>query len=65
MRSFHLASGNQNFYTLPDRSVWTLDQVNINLGRIDQLLAGNNNPTAVTALQNARASLVARLQQPP
>ena len=64
VRSFHLASGNQNFYTIPDRSQWSPDQVNTYTAIVDKLLANNNNPTAVTALQGARASLLARLPQP-
>jgi hypothetical protein len=65
VRSFHLASGNQNFYTSPDRSQWAPDQVNNYISKIDQLLAvsGNNNPMAATALQNARATLQTRLAQ--
>ncbi len=63
VRSFHLSSGNQNFYTIPDRSPWTPDQVNNYVAKIDQLLAaGNNNPMAVAALQNSRAALQSRLQ---
>ena len=63
VRSFHLSSGNQNFYTAPDPSTWTPDQVNNYVSKIDQLLSGNNNEVAKTALQNARASLTARLQR--
>jgi len=63
VRSFHLASGNQNFYTMPDRSVWAPDRVNRNISFVNQLSAlNNNNPTAATALQNALACLQARLQ---
>ena len=65
VRSFHLASGNQNFYTIPDRSPWTADQINSYAARINQLLSvAGNNPTAVTALQGALAALQARQQQP-
>ena len=65
VRSFHLAGGNQNFYTIPDRSPWSADQVNNYLSKIDQLLAaaGNSNPLAVTALQNSRTALQGRLPQ--
>ena len=63
VRSFHLASGNQNFYTIPDRTPWAPDQVNNYIARIDQLLAGNNNSMAVAALQASRAALQNRLQQ--
>ena len=63
VRSFHLASGNQNFYTIPDRTPWPAEQVNNYISRIDQLLAVSNNPMAVSALQNTRATLQSRLQQ--
>ncbi len=62
LRSFHLQNGNQNFYTIPDRSEWTPDQVNRNIAVIDRLLDGNNNATAVAALQDAKAKLLARSQ---
>ena len=63
VRSFHLASGNQNFYTMPDRSPWPPDRVNRNVSIVNQFSAlNNNNPTATTALQNALACLQARLQ---
>lgn len=65
VRSFHLASGNQNFYTVPDQSAWPPDQVNKYNTIIGQLLDGNNNDLAKTALQNARAALQARLPPPP
>lgn len=65
VRSFHLSSGNQNFYTTPDRTTWTPEIVNTYISRIDQLLAANNNnELAKTALQNARATLQTRLQSP-
>jgi hypothetical protein len=63
VRSFHLASGNQNFFTVPDRSPWTQEQVDNNLKIIDQLTAvAGNNTTAMTALQNARNAVQAHLQ---
>ena len=65
LKTYHIASGNQNFYTIPDRSPWTADQINSYATRINQLLSvAGNNPTAVTALQGALAALQARQQQP-
>jgi hypothetical protein len=65
VRSFHLSSGNQNFYTAPDPSVWPPEQVNTYISKIDQLLAVSNNDVAKNALQQSRAALQARLQPPP
>jgi len=63
VRSFHLASGNQNFFTMPDRSVWAPDRVNRNVSIVNQFSAlNNNNPTAATALKSALDCLQARLQ---
>jgi len=64
IRSFHLASGNQNFYTIPDRSPWPASKVEEYMSVANRLAAVNNNPTAATALQNAIACLQARMQQP-
>ncbi len=65
VRSSHVAMGNQSWYTIPDRSAWTPDQVNSYTAKIDQFLAaaGNNNAMVVTALQNSRANVQGRLQQ--
>jgi len=63
VRSFHLSSGNQNFYTVPDRTTWTPEQVQNYVTKIDQLLAGNNNDMAKTALMNARATVQGKLPQ--
>jgi hypothetical protein len=56
LKTYHIASGNQNFYSLPlaaDPQV-----VQQRLGLIDQLLAATSNPAAQSALQSARATLV-------
>jgi len=65
VRSSHVAMGNQSWYTVPDRSAWTPDQINSYTAKIDQFLAvaGNNNAMVVTALQNSRAAVQGRLQQ--
>jgi hypothetical protein len=57
--SYHLTSGNQNFYTIPVQL--SVDQVNQRVQLIDQLLVGNSNAAAIDALQKARAALLTRL----
>jgi len=55
LKTYYLASGNQNFYSLPlaaDPQV-----VQQRLGLIDQLLAATSNPAAQAALQSARITL--------
>lgn len=56
LKTYHIASGNQNFYSLP----LTGDaQIQQHLALIEQLLGVTSNPAAVTALQSARVSLSA------
>jgi hypothetical protein len=55
LKTYHIASGNQNFYSLPlaaDPQV-----VQQRLALIDQLLGATSSPVAVAALQSARATL--------
>jgi len=54
LKTYHIASGNQNFYSLP---LGPDAQVQQRLALIDQLLAATSNPAAVAALRTARASL--------
>jgi len=58
--TYHLTSGNQNFYTVT--VPLTAEQINQRLRLIDQLLAGNSNSAANEALQRARTALTARSQ---
>jgi len=55
LKTYHIASGNQNFYSLPLAADPQLVQQR--LGLIDQLLAASSNPAAQSALQSARATL--------
>jgi hypothetical protein len=59
LKTYHLASGNQSFYSLPVAADGQVAQRN---GLIDQLLAATSNQAALTSLQNARATLSAGLR---
>jgi hypothetical protein len=61
LKTYHIESGNQNFYSLPLSAKLPVDQISQRLALIDQLLASASSPEAVEALQNARASLGKRL----
>jgi hypothetical protein len=63
MKTYHIQSGNQNFYSQPLASTAADAQIPQRLAVIDQLLAATANPSALQALRQARESL-ARLQQP-
>lgn len=55
LKTYHINGGNQNFYSLP---LAPDAQIQERVGLIDQLItAANSNPTAVSMLQSARASL--------
>jgi len=54
LKTYHIESGNQNFFSLP---VTAEVQVGQRLALIDQLLAATSNPAALQALQNARTAL--------
>jgi hypothetical protein len=60
LKTYHIESGNQNFYSLPLDANLPSDQISQRLTLIDQLLAAASSPAAVDALQNARASLANR-----
>jgi len=57
LKTYHIESGNQNFYSLPLNANLPDDQISQRLALIDQLLASTSSPAAVEALQNARALL--------
>ena len=61
MKTYHIQSGNQNFYSQPLASTGADAQIPQRLAVIDQLLAATSNPSALQALRQARESL-ARLQ---
>ena len=56
LKTYHINSGNQNFYSLPFP---TDSQVQQRIAVIDQLLGATSNPAAIAALQGARATLTA------
>ena len=60
LKTYHVESGNQNFYSLPLDANLPGDQISQRLALIDQLLAATSNPAAAEALQNARALLSQR-----
>lgn len=64
LKTYHIASGNQNFYSLPfggngpvSPPAGTGDQLTQRLDLINQLLAATSNPAAQAALQAAKNTL--------
>jgi hypothetical protein len=57
LKTYHIESGNQNFYSLPLNATLPDDQRSQRLALIDQLLAAASSPAAVEALKNAHALL--------
>ena len=57
LKTFHIASGNQNFYSLPVSTSASPDEIARRRAFIDQLLAANPSPAAIQALQTARSQL--------
>ena len=57
MRTYHIQSGNQNFYSLPLASNGADPRIPQRLAVIDQLLAATSNAFARQALQQTRESL--------
>jgi hypothetical protein len=58
LKTYHIESGNQNFYSLP---VGPDAQINQRLDLITQLLSATSNPAAVAALQAARDNLTGKV----
>jgi len=54
LKTYHINGGNQNFYSLP---LAPDAQIQDRVALIDQLLASTSNPTAISVLQGARATL--------
>jgi hypothetical protein len=63
LRTYHIASGNQNFYTAPPAGGFSPDQINRQLGLIDELLGATSDPAAIQTLQTARQVLNKRTTQ--
>lgn len=62
LKTYHINGGNQNFYSLP----LTPDaQIQERIAMIDQLLGTTSNPTAISVLQSARASLTGMAAKSP
>ena len=59
LKTYHIESGNQNFYSLPFNLYGSPEQAAQRLAVVDQLLSATQNPAAVEALKNARAVLSA------
>jgi hypothetical protein len=57
LKTYHIESGNQNFYSLPLNANLSSDQISQRLALIDQLLTSASSPAAVEALKNAQALL--------
>ncbi len=55
LKTYHIATGNQNFYSVP---VAADSQLQSRITLIDQFLSATSNPSAVQALQNAKTTLV-------
>ena len=62
LKTYHLSSGNQDFYSTQNTAGWSSDEVTHRLALVDQLLALNAGPMATEALQRTRASLINRGQ---
>jgi len=62
VKSYHIAAGNQNFYSAPIQGL-TPDQINRQIALIDELLSATaaDPPQAIQTLQTARNSLLKRL----
>lgn len=59
LKTYHIESGNQNFYSLPFNLYGSPEHAAQRRAVVDQLLAVATKPAAVQALQNARAVLSA------
>ncbi len=59
LKTYHIESGNQNFYSLPFQIYGTPEEAAQRRAVLDQLLSSTQNPAAVQALQQARANLLA------
>jgi hypothetical protein len=57
LKTYHIASGNQNFYSLPFNIYGTPEQAAQRQAVLEQLAAATQDPAALQALQNARAVL--------
>ena len=59
-KTYHISDGNQNFYSYPDPTPFSNDQINQRVVVIEQLMGLTRDPLATDALQKARSALLAR-----
>ncbi len=64
LKTTHLASGNQNLYSLPGDQSMTADAINQRITLVDELLKAANDAAAQQALQRARDILSQRANRP-
>jgi hypothetical protein len=62
VKRYHLAFGNQNFYSGQNAANWPAEVITQRLAIVDQLLGVTSNAVAVDVLGKTRTSLVARVQ---
>jgi hypothetical protein len=65
IKRYHLAFGNQNFYSGQNLENWPAEQINQRLAIVDELLGATSNVVAGQVLGTTRALLVSRVQPPP
>jgi hypothetical protein len=61
LKTYHLASGNQNFYSIPLTTGVSGDEMQRRRALIEQLLAANSSPAAIQALTAAQSSLATEI----
>jgi hypothetical protein len=63
VRRTHISSGNQNFYSAPPLTGFTVEQIQQQNALIDELLKVTTDQTGIQTLQRSRALLERRLSQ--
>ena len=53
LKTYHIASGNQNFYTAPPAGGFSPEQISRQMALIDELLAATSEPAAIQTLQSS------------
>ena len=61
LKTYHIVSGNQNFFSTPLSNVGSAADAAQRLALVDQLLAANPTPVAVEALKQVRGRLAGRM----
>jgi hypothetical protein len=65
VKEYHIAFGNQNFYTFNAAETWTPDQFKDRLALLDQFISVTSDPVGIESLIGARNRLVELSQRPP